>query len=324
MTTLREHLHQRKGSATALTAGPTGQVKPQRLRALVLLSGSVRPTPLSAAIGRSVLDLPIDAERSVMDYWHQQVTVLVEQLQLEHLPVRVMINRRSDPPTVNPGSNGRVVMQVEEDTSEYRGTAGVLRDLARAYDDRDLLLVANGAQVTLEPLGDLFMALAETHGDISIVSHADGTPSSMMLVRCGVLEAISDVGFVDMKEQALPRIAQRHAVTVVDRARPVGLPIRNRADYLLAVRWHHRHMADSDYQTDPFAEAWQPTFGLIEAGAEVDQAARVHDSVVLRGAREERGAGLVQSVVCPGGVVRRNRTVIDRLVEATNGQQKSG
>lgn len=322
MTTVNGQVNQSQDPVANRASGTAACPAAQPIRALVLLCGSVRPTPLSAAIGRSILDLPIDANQSVLDYWQQLVSTLTDQLQLECLPVRVMINRRSDPPAVR-ATDEHVVMRVEEDASEYRGTAGVLHDLAHDYDDNDFLLVVNGAQVMLEPLSNLVSEMAQTQGDISIVSHADGTPSSMMLVRCGVLRTISHVGFVDMKEQALPRIAECHAVTVVDRDQPIGLPIRGHAEYVLAVRGHHRRLADSTYETNAFAEAWQPTFGLIEAGAQVDPSARVHDSVVLSGARVERGAVLVQSVVCAGGVVRRNRTITDQLVEAPRRQQKA-
>ena len=68
------------------------------------------------------------------------------------------------------------------------------------------------------------------------------------------------------------------------------------------------------------AEDWKPTFALCEAGAVVDPSARLHDSVVLRGGRVEYGAVLVRSVVCPGGVVRRERTAVDQFVTA--GQAK--
>ena len=49
--------------------------------------------------------------------------------------------------------------------------------------------------------------------------------------------------------------------------------------------------------TDPLAEDWRPSFAIAEAGAEVDQTARVHDSVVLAGGVVEAGAVVVRSVV---------------------------
>jgi hypothetical protein len=40
----------------------------------------------------------------------------------------------------------------------------------------------------------------------------------------------------------------------------------------------------------------------------------VHDSVVLKGGSVEGGAVVVRSIVCPGGVVRRDRSAVDQFV----------
>jgi mannose-1-phosphate guanylyltransferase len=126
---------------------------------------------------------------------------------------------------------------------------------------------------------------------------------------------IPSIGYVDLKEQALPLIARKHRVQVIPRARPLALPLRTRADYIRALRWYHRSPR-VEPTTDPFEEDWRPVFALCEQGADVDPSARLHDSVVLAGGRVERGAMVVRSVVCAGGVVERNQTVVDRVVTA--------
>ena len=270
-----------------------------------------------------MLDLPVDGQRSAIDHWHLAASQLVDRMGLEHLPVRLMIDRRSIRPTFKTSEN-HVRMGVEEDSTDYRGTAGVLRDLAEEYGDDDVLLVANAAQLMIEPLADLVMSLAAPEADVSIVSHDDGTPSGVMLVRCGALRMVPGVGFVDMKEQALPRIARTHHVNVVRRAEPAGLPIRTLANYIQALRAHHGRIGGTGNDANVFAEAWWPMFGIVEPGAEVEDGTRVHDSVVLRGGRVERGAVLVRSIVCPGAAVRRNEMVADRLVVSRrrrNGKQ---
>ena len=74
--------------------------------------------------------------------------------------------------------------RVERDLSEYRGTGGVLRDLAADYDDDDLILVCNAAQILLDPLAAIATALDRKIGDVTLVSHNDGTPSGVQLVAC--------------------------------------------------------------------------------------------------------------------------------------------
>jgi N-acetylglucosaminyldiphosphoundecaprenol N-acetyl-beta-D-mannosaminyltransferase len=294
-----------------VAAGPRNALS--RLRALVLLGGSVRPTALGLATGRSVLDLPLDENGSVFNGWLDQAAELCDSLGLGELPVRVMVNQRSpEPASAEPRHYGR--FRVERDLSEYRGTGGVLHDMAKDYGDDDLILVANAAQVLLDPLTSVAEALDRTGGDVTVVSHEDGTPSGIMLVACKTLRDIPEQGYVDMKEQALPQIAARFDVRVLARRRPTGLPIRTLEDYVEALRYHHRRKAGKRGVIDPLSEDWNPTFALVEVGAQVDPTARIHDSVVLKDAVVEAGAVLVRSVVCSAAYLRRDRTAVETLV----------
>ncbi len=284
------------------------------LRAVVLLGGAVRPTLLSNSIGRSVFDLPVSQEDSILDLWCKQTQELLDRVGLDHLPLRVVIDRDSIPPAVRESSGGAVLTRVEVDETKFRGTGGVLRELCSDYGDKDLILVASGAQVLMYSLIELVMSLAQAKSDVSIVSHIDGSPSGLMLVRCGVLGLVPAIGFIDMKEQALPIIADKHRVTVVERAESTGLTIRTLYNYVSMLRKRHRSESAAYDMADEFLEDWQPAFGIIEPGAEVDPTARVHDSVVLSGGRVERGATLVRSLVCPGGVAGKNKIIVDQIV----------
>ena len=145
-------------SGVAMTVPAVAPDRLMRLRALVLLGGSVRPSPLSIATGRSVLDLPLDEGGSLMNYWLHQAVEVTRMAGIERLPVRVMVNHASLEPTT---SHERYygTFRVERDLSEYRGTGGVLRDVAADYGDDDLILVANAAQVLLDPLAAIATAL---------------------------------------------------------------------------------------------------------------------------------------------------------------------
>ena len=284
-----------------------------RLRSLVLLGGSVRATELSASVGRSTLDLPVDEAGSILNHWLMHSAELAHYAALDALPVRVMVNRNSPEPTTA-SARYQGTFQVERDQSELRGTGGVLRDLAQNYDDDDLVLVANAAQLLLDPLSVIASGLDHKRGDIALISHQDGTPSGVMLIRCKTLRAIPATGFIDMKEQALPLIAQKFDVKVMHCRRHSGLPIRSLADYINALRQFHRRKIGKPASTDPLAEDWARSFAIVEDGAIVDPRAHVHDSVVLKGAVVEAGGTLVRSIVCPGGVVRQKSTVVDQFV----------
>ena len=287
----------------------------QRLRAMILLGGSVRPSPLSAATGRSVLDLPLDADESILNFWLAQAGEVAKLAGLERLPVRVLVNHAAREPTTAAeryfGS-----FRVEKDLSEYRGTGGVLRDVAADYADDDYILVANACQVLLDPLTAIAATLAKQGGDVNLIVHDDGTPSGVQLLSCKTVRQIGHNGYHDMKEQALPRIAAEFDVRAVRRRRPTGLPIRALEDYVQALRLYHRRKKGKALVTDPLSEDWAPSFSLIEPGATVHPSARVHDSVVLAGSTVEAGAVVVRSLVCGESTVTAERTVVDQYVTA--------
>ncbi len=285
----------------------------RRLRGLILLGGSLRPTSLSTSIGRSILDLPVDERGSILQHWCLQAADLAKAAALDSLPIRVLVDQVSPQP-VSLAASGPCPIRVEQDRSEYRGTGGVLGDLANEYGKDDLVLIANAAQIMLDPLTAIATALDRCQGEVSLVAHEDGTPGGLMLLNGAALRLIPQGGFVDMKEQALPLIASHIEVGVVHRRRPTGLPIRTLDDYINALRQHHGRREGKRPSTDPLAEGWRPIFSVIEPGAVVDPLARIHDSVVLAGGRVEAGAVLVRSVVCPGGTLRKDHQAVDQFI----------
>jgi len=117
-----------------------------------------------------------------------------------------------------------------------------------------------------------------------------------------------------MKEQALPALAARHRVSVLQRPRPVGLSIRTLSQYMNALRHVHRRAGPDPSATDAFHEDWKQTFAIVEPDAKVARNVVIHDSVILNGARVDEGAVVVGSVVCPGAVVGKGRMVVDEIV----------
>ena len=309
-------LDQSAGASTAQTLPEAAG----RLRALILLGGTVRASRLSRAVGRSLLDLPVDGDRTVLNLWQERAAGLVGASSLGSLPVHVLLDPLAKEPTT-PDREASAPVRIERDKAELRGTGGVLRDHVDGYDPDDLILVGNAAQILLEPLATLARLLFEAgqwegRSGIGIIGHEDGTPGGLMLIARRALDEIRSIGFVDLREQALPTIAERWGVHVVTRTRATGIPVRSLDDYIAALRSYHRRSAGQSEVGDPFAEDWFPSFALVEPGAEVHESARVHDSVVLAGGRVAHDAVVVRSVVCAGVTVRAGRTVTDAIVTA--------
>ncbi len=284
------------------------------LAAVVLLAGSVRPSKLRKASGRCGLELPVASHRTVFDCWLDELLAMASAHTFEVLRVRVMVDRMTRlAPTsrrVEP-----LLLSIEQDPSEFRGTGGLLYDLAKGYADDQYMLVGHASQLLFVPLLEQAEAMADTGADFVLVADADGAPAGLMLIRCGCLRKISGIGFVDLNEQALPAIARKHDVRVVRFDRRTTGPVRTRAAYIRTLRELHRR-ASGVMGTDPgLEEDWRPMFGIIEDGSQVHERAVVHDSVVMGGARVEPGAVLVRSVVCPGAVVGKGQNVIDSVVD---------
>ncbi len=292
----------------ALAQGPLG-----RLRAVVLLGGSIRPSRMSLALSRSPLDLPLEDGRSILWHWRDHAVELRRLIGLEDLSVRVMVDHLSIQPTA-PSRGTKVRVTVERDALQYRGTAGVLRDLAENYYDGDYILVANAGQALLTPLADLAMALAAPKADVTLVSHVDGSPSGLMLIRCEALRQVAATGYVDMKEQALPFLATQFNIRHLPYTYPTGMPIRTRSEYVAAIQHRYRLHLGKPVSNDPFAEDCRPSFAIIEEGASVHPSAKVHDAVILSGSHVGPGALVVRSVVGPRTAIHAGEQVIDQLV----------
>ena len=284
------------------------------LRCVVLLGGDAHRNRFVDATGRSLLELPIENGVSLLHHWKQNLGEVAELAGIQRLQVRVMIDALSPRPQLPTNAEGRVSLRVERDPQPARGTGGLLRDVTRGYDDGDLILVLKADQILFEPLADLVSAMAGTGGDICVVSHPDGSPSGVMLLRCACLSVIPEVGPFDMREQALPLISQRFRGSAVYRKMPLALPVRRPTDYIRALSSYHRLRLGMPDGGDPRADDWRPSFSIVEDGARVDPDVRLHDSVVLGGGRVESEACVVRSIVCPRGRVDRSRTVVDKVV----------
>ena len=315
----------------------------KRLKGVLLLAGRARPNAFTLGIGRPTLELPIGLrgaggvpvassslvrQERLIDGWLRWIEDLSQNAGTGHaLPIRIIVGDVGDAPSTEapPGGVDRRVgaFEVVRDPKELRGTGGLMRDFSDQYDDDDLLLVCNAQQVMVDPLSLVVRSLCQriaAGADVALVAHDDGTPSGVMLVRCGATKTIGEKGYNDMKEQGLPAIAAEHDVRVLRARRPVGQPVRTEGDYIAALRRYHAHLAGRGRGAPPpplgmpLAEHHTSSFVIIEPGAEVHPDAYVHDSVILAGARVEAGATVVRSIVCDGGVVRRTRRVMDETV----------
>lgn len=283
-----------------------------RFAACLLLDGSARSRSFLSAIDRSGFDLPLDNASTIIGVWIRELEMVASKLGWESLPVQMVVDEITPlPQSYEP--SGSLVIGGEVDPYAWRGSGGVLRDITQRYRKDQYVLVIAGVQIPLVSLAEVLEQMANFDADVVIVAEDDGSSVGISLIRCGCLRDISPIGFVDFKEQALARIAQKNVVRVLNV--PVGsfMPIRSRESYIAALRaWSKRERshADSDFRS----ERYEPSFSIVEQGAIVGDGTEILDSVILAGATVDHGACVVESIVCPGQRVGPGEKVIQSLV----------
>ncbi|MEM9372306.1 MAG: hypothetical protein AAGA55_01565 [Planctomycetota bacterium] len=274
----------------------------------------MRQTPLSRSIGRSLLDLPLGDGGTIAGRHLATAERFAAWAGLDALDVRLIVDSGSQVPAGHEPV-GVVRTSVERDASPIRGVAGVLSDATRTYGPDDLVVVLNGAQVFRDPMDELIGRMLRTNADVSMVSAMDGTPVGLWLMRCEPLQSVRDVGYIDLKEQALPEWRERWAIHVLERQRAPALRTRSVNEYLNAVRQAVTcPMSGDSVDEDPYREEWACSFAIAEPGSAVADDAVIHDSVVLAGGTVEPGAVVVRSVICPGGRVSAGARVAGRVL----------
>lgn len=302
---------------------PTASTHARRrtVQSLVMLAGGSGLKPWETSLGRSSLDLPIGHSRTVLSLWRDQIRGLNDSALASDFRAHVV----GGAPVRSLGTKLDDLRRIEhlQDPQEVRGSGGVLRDVTAALPDDANILVVSAASIVLEPLGEMLNELLATDADVSFFVHEDQIAGGVMLVRCGCLRAIPAVGFIDFKEQALPVIRRFSTVAAIRRNGPVAMSVRTAADYIRALRRQadgreaEPQSRSGSASADAFAEGWRPSFRLVEDGADVDDRARIHDSVVLGGASVARDALVVRSVICPGAKVPANAVIVDQVVQSS-------
>ncbi|MFK7883238.1 MAG: hypothetical protein AB8F26_03520 [Phycisphaerales bacterium] len=235
----------------------------------------------------------------------------------EELEVRFLVDSESQVPRDHE-SVGPLRCRVERDVNPIRGVAGVLADSTQAYRPDDYVVVLNGAQVFREPLDELITSMLRTQADVAMVAGLDGTPVGLWLLRCAPLQTVRDVGYVDLKEQALLDWRGQWDIRVIERQRSPALRTRSVNEYLNGVRLDAiRQLSNATIDEDPYREEWERSFGVVEPNTDIAPDAVIHDSVILAGASIGKGAVVVRSVVCPGARVAPGERVAGRVVTAT-------
>ena len=285
------------------------------VRSFVLLAGSVRSNSFSSQLRRSVLDLPLSESERLLDIWEQRIRSYLDGVRGDRSgsEIRVLAGSHVAPERTESELAG-LPFRVDHDAGRFRGTAGVLRDLCADLAPHELVLVGTASQCPAPAQIENLVSAVDPQDGVTLSADADGAPTGLLVARGEALQSVAAVGYIDLKQQALPQIAASLGVRVVRATGDVSRPIRDVVSYVDVVRSWNQSGSLAGGGDDPFEERWRPAFSIVEDGALVHGDTRLHDAVVLAGGEVQQDATVVRSVVGPGGVVRRGEVVVGAFV----------
>ena len=291
-----------------------------QLDTCILLAGGLVPSPLAKETKRLTLELWLTAHQTVFGRWCDLLDHLAEQAGVGRPNIRVVHSGPPYEPT-HSLTDERFEVRTIAEPDEFRGPAGVLRDVTRKDDPDSLILVAEGARYIAGSLVHLMQDWNLYEPDILISCSPDGSPAGIMLMRCSALANVPDAGYMDIKEQWLPRcIAEGLNVRTSATLNFMPFPLRTREQFLSASSVAVGQSCPIN-DSPPVLGPLRPLTRTLDKtriadDAQVARDAIVADAVVMPGAKVGAGAIVVRSLVCPGAVVPAGAVVVDSVVPA--------
>jgi hypothetical protein len=296
-------------------AAPTPGVD---LAACLLLAGGLKPSPLVAQTGGSVLDLYLRPDATVLSFWLDRFQELAPSAPG---PVIHIAHGASTPAPNDMLARRRGYrLRVEEDRQEFRGPAGAVKDACADYSPGSMVLVAEAARFVAGDLSPMLAAHVQSGADITVGCNPDSSPAGLFLIRCKTLTLVPPIGFMDLKEQWLGKAVEAGLNVRVHRLRDfTSYELRTRTDFLAAARAAGGIVsatlpAPADVHVNGSSANEEHA---LPRAVEVGVGAVIVDSVIMPGAQIGKDAVVARSIVCPGGVVPPGAAIVDAVVPSS-------
>ncbi len=300
--------------SAALLAGANVEPVPAPA-AILVLAGGLRPSPLSAECGRSVLDLPLATDQTVLMCWLNRFAELGGR-DRSRLEVRIIHNQHTPAPAI-PFPPASIEVLIERESRDYRGPAGVAKDACERYDPEATIIVVEGARCVTCAISGLVREHAVSGAAITVGCNPDRSPAGVYAVRRSSLDLVPGGGFMDLKEQWLSRVvASGASVRVHVLANGLSIPLRTLDQYIAAVGEVNGWRASSVHQDESpdMCDRARTSHTVLTPGATVGDGAVLIDSVVMGGTTIGRGAIVARSLVCEGAVVPAGAEIVGSVV----------
>lgn len=292
---------------------------------------NMRTVMLAEGIRKSVLEhftrippllLPIRPGLSVGDFWVEKLSGFVP----DDCPFEILVSSLEGYQSLGDLA-GRTDFTRAVDPRPHRGTGGALRDhvLDSVSDigEIDYILVIDRGACPPWSLAEFFGSLSRTPDVLVGVSDYDRL-AGIIAIRPAVLELIPDVGYCDLKEQALDKLARAGGSIVAQKVIPRSIRLGSLPGWIEAVSYH-LPMSGKDEEDRNHVERGSC---CIDSSADIGKAVIV-DSIVMQDTVVGDGAVVARSAICPGSVVPPGAKIIDsivsdRVIPASSRQEYSG
>ena len=298
-----------------------------------MLAGLLRPSPLREGIDLPALCLPIRRAGTLLDAW---LDVLKNLPELKD--VRIVVNSSADLATITKlasaskaaAADAKLEIATIAEPTSWRGTIGVVRDVTEDLGHDDIVIVIEAHCLPPDSIRPVVERFPPSRAGVVGISGLD-QPSGVYALRMDAVRVTPRNGYMDFKEQFLPRLNENGLRLTTARLSDRLLRLWDRASYLEAVhvsldagRGKDRELRMSR-QASVSSSAALDGFCIIEPGAVIEDGAVVQDSVILPGATVGGGAIVSKTIVghraniAPRAVVVRQIVPIGQVVH--RGQQ---
>jgi NDP-sugar pyrophosphorylase family protein len=183
---------------------------------------------------------------------------------------------------------------------------------------RGNLLVVEGSRCLVGSMDSLLQHHAASGADVTLGMNADGSPTGVYVVKADALNIIEDLGYVDLKEQWLPRLgAEGRSIEVHSSDTTVSHPLRTREEFLDSARILWSSNRGELFSTGPASGLIRGSdaqgLRIICPGALVGPGAQVIDSIVMSGAFLPPDVLVVRSLICPETRIQAGADIADAV-----------
>ncbi len=291
---------------------------------VIILAGGFKLSPLRSELNVHELCLPITQSETLLAVWLEVINEL-KQCQ----KVIIAVSSQSDATEIQQvldSLNGRKSnlphTQVIVESGRWRGTAGVLRDVAQEYAKSEILLAV---EATCIPPGNLVSLVAKCESEATgVVGITDkSNPAGVFAFHRSMMKHVPTVGFFDIKEQLLPQMYAKkigaHALHISNNF----IRLRDRKAYLSAVS--HYALQQENIGTIDNGKALQNSRDyqlidtcVIDPTATIGDGSVIRQSIVLKGAKVGANVVINESIIGAGVVVPGERIVSQTIVTKDN------